>query len=155
MRLIDILRPDCIKVPLEAQAKQEAILELVDLLCDHTGIQARQELKNAVWQRELTRTTGIGHGIAIPHGKCSGCSELSIAMAKPATPIDFGAIDGKPVDLIILLASPPDQTGPHIQALSTISRLLSDTGFHAAVREASGGQEIYDLFLQRETECAK
>ena len=155
MRLTDILQPDCIKVPLEAQAKQDAIRELVDLLCAQCDIAAREELNNAVWQREQTRTTGIGHGIAIPHGKCNGCGALCMAVAKPAKPIDFKSIDGRPVDLIFLLASPPDQTGPHIEALATISRMLNDTSFHAAINRATTSQEIYDLIAQRETQCAK
>lgn len=155
MRLMDILRPGCIKVPLKASTKQQAIFEMVDLLCDCVGIQARKELADAVWQRELTRTTGIGHGVAIPHGKCGGCSRLSMAIAKPAAPIDFASIDGKPVDLIILLASPPDQTGSHIEALATISRMLNDTGFHAAIKQAATSQDIFDLFIQRQAQCAR
>lgn len=153
MRLIDILRPDCIRVPLEATSKQDAIYELSELLCASAGIEARDELRDAVWQRELTRTTGIGHGVAIPHGKCGGCRGLHMAIAKPANPIDFGSIDGKPVNLIILLASPPDQTGPHIEALASISRMLSDPAFHGAVMKASTPQEVYDLFAQREAQC--
>ncbi len=155
MRISEILQPEYIKVPLEASDKQQAIMGLVDLLCDSAKIDARQELKDAVWQREQTRTTGIGHGIAIPHGKCAGCERLRMAVGIPAAPIEFGSIDGKPVDLIILLASPPDQTGPHIQALSTISRMLNDHHFHAAACKAGSGQEVYDLFLQREAQCAR
>lgn len=154
MRLIDILQPECIKVSLEASTKQQAIYALVDLLCTHVGIESRRELADAVWQRELTRTTGIGFGVAIPHGKCKGCSNLSMAIAITAKPLDFGSIDDRPVDLIILLASPPDQTGPHIEALSTISRMLSDPNFHGAIKKASTAQEIYELFAQREAQCA-
>jgi len=155
MRLTDILKPDCVKVPLEAADKQQAIYSLVDVLCDGTGIDAHQDLKDAVWQREITRTTGIGHGIAIPHGKCSGFQSLSIAVGMPAVPLDFGSIDGRPVDLIILLASPLDQTGPHIEALALISRMLNDNTFHGALKNAASSQEVYELFAQRETQSAK
>ncbi len=155
MRLTDMLNPQCLRVPLEAANKQEAIYQLVDLLCEQLQIAARDELKDAIWQRELTRTTGIGHGVAIPHGKSTGCHRLAMAVAKPAKPLDFGSIDGKPVDLIILLASPPDQTGPHIEALATISRMLQDQAFHAAVKKASTAQELYELFTQHEAQFAK
>ena len=155
MRLTDILKPDCVKVQLEAADKEQAIYSLVDLLCDNTDIEARQDLKDAVWQREITRTTGIGHGVAIPHGKCSGFDSLSMAVGIPATPLDFGSIDGRPVDLIILLASPLDQTGPHIEALALISRLLNDSAFHAAIKNAASSQEVYELFAQREAQSAK
>src|SRR5690606_991284 len=126
MRLTDILQSDCVKVPLVAEAKETAIYELVDLLVSQTGIGGADDLKKAVWQRETTRTTGIGHGIGIPHGKSAGVDRLRMAIGKPVKPIEFRAIDGRPVDLIILLASPADQTGPHIQALAKISRLLTD-----------------------------
>lgn len=155
MRLIDILKPECVKVPLEAADKQQAIYSLVDLLCDHTGIAARQDLKDAVWQREVTRTTGIGHGVAIPHGKCAGFDSLSMAVGKPAVPLDFGSIDGRPVDLIILLASPLDQTGPHIEALALISRILNDTAFKAALKKAASSEEVYELFAQHDSQFAK
>jgi len=155
VRLVDLLKPECIQVQLEASTKRDAIDALVKLLCDGVGIENRQELADAVWQREMTRTTGIGHGVAIPHGRCQGCEHLSLAVAKPARPLEFGSIDGKPVDLIILLASPPHQTGPHIEALATISRMLGDPDCHGAIRKATTAQEIYDLFAQNQTQFAK
>lgn len=151
MRVSEILQPDCVVVSLESDTKQQAIYTLVDLLCDRKAIEARDELKEAIWQREQTRTTGIGHGVAIPHGKCRGCERLSMVVALPAEPIDFGSIDGKPVDLIILLASPVDQTGPHIQALATISRMLTDELFRAAIKKASTPEEVYSLITRQET----
>lgn len=150
MRLTEILQPESIIVPLKATGKRAAIDELVDKLCEVVGITARDVLKEAVWQREATRTTGIGHGIAIPHGKCCGCTKLAMAMAKPVQPIDFGSIDGKPVDLILLLTSPQDQTGPHIQALASISRLLTEDTARAAFRTANTAKELYDLVVQHD-----
>jgi fructose-specific phosphotransferase system IIA component len=150
MRLTEILQPDCIKIPLAATSRQAAIYELVDLLADKAGIQGREQLKEAVWARETTRTTGIGHGIAIPHGKSTGCSKLSIAIGLTAQPIDFGAIDGKPVQLIILLASPPDQTGPHIQALARISRMLTDDKFRSTIKRSTSAEEVYKLISDSE-----
>jgi len=150
MRLSDLLSPESILIPLNADSKKDAVDLLVELQCRRNNIANQKELFDAVWHREMTRTTGIGHGIAIPHGKCSGCSKLSVVMAKPAKPLDFNSIDGKAVDLIILLASPPDQTGPHIEALASISRLLSKPEFHSAVIKASSAQEMYDLFTQQD-----
>ncbi len=143
MRLTDILQPDCVKVPLAANGKQEAIYELADLLCAARGIEAIDELKQAVWERETTRTTGIGHGIAIPHGKTGGVSELCMAVGKLVQPIEFGAIDGKPVQLIILLASPIDQTGPHIQALARISQMLTQEPVRAGIMDAADAAAVY------------
>ena len=153
MRLTDILQPDCVKVPLEADNKQACIYELIDHLVEHTDIQDAEGLKQAVWQRELTRTTGIGHGIGIPHGKAAGCDELRMAIGRPAEPLEFGAIDGKPVNLIILLASPLDKTGPHIQALAKISRLLVSEDLRDAFQEAGSAMDLYDLLVRHENEA--
>ncbi len=154
MRLTDILRPECVKVPLASSAKQDAIFELVDLLVASGVVTSREEMRQTVWQREQTRTTGIGHGVAIPHGKISGCTGLALAIGKAATPIEFGAIDGRPVELIFLLASPADQTGPHIQALAGISRMLFDPAFRAAVRAAQSAEDLYKLIVEHETKPA-
>ncbi len=154
VRLTDILQPDCVKVPLEGDSKQSCIYELIDLLVDHTEVQDSDALKEAVWQRELTRTTGIGHGIGIPHGKAACCDELRMAIGRPKEPLEFGAIDGKPVNLIILLASPLDKTGPHIQALAKISRLLVSEDLRDALQEAPTSQDLYDLLLRHENQAA-
>jgi fructose-specific phosphotransferase system IIA component len=151
MRLTDILQAACVKVPLAADSKEQAIYELVDLLADQVGIENRDQLKKAVWQRELTRTTGIGHGVGIPHGKSEGISKLCMAIGRTAKPIEFGSIDRKPVDLILLLASPADQTGPHIQALATISRMLTDSAFRGAIRAAVSSSELYRIISEQET----
>ena len=150
MRLTDILQAECVKVPLESDSKEHAIYELVDVLADQVGIENRDQLKKAVWQRELTRTTGIGHGVGIPHGKSEGITKLCMAIGRTAKPIEFGSIDRKPVDLILLLASPADQTGPHIQALATISRMLTNADFRGAIRTAASGQSLYQIICEHE-----
>ncbi|MFI4860195.1 MAG: PTS sugar transporter subunit IIA [Phycisphaerales bacterium JB063] len=154
MRLTEILKPACVKVPLDATDKEQALYELVDVLASQCDIPDAQQLKDAVWQREQTRTTGIGHGIGIPHGKTAGLTQLNMAIGLPASPIEFGAIDGKPVELIILLASPTDQTGPHIQALAKISRLLTDDDFRDAVKQATSAEQLYDMLAQQEAAIA-
>ena len=118
MRLTEILKPKNIKVPLDANTKAEAIAELVDVLAAAGDITDSKKVLDAVMEREATRTTGIGNGLAIPHGKCSGTKDLVMAIGKAAHPIDFQAIDGRPVTIIWMLASPPDKTGPHIHALA-------------------------------------
>mgnify|MGYP000517411064 CR=1 FL=1 len=150
MKLLDHLAISCIKVPLAATEKQAAIEELVDCLSGATRVKSGPALKEAVWTRELTRTTGIGNGLAIPHGKCTGVDSLAIAMGKPAAPMEFGSIDGKPVRLIILLASPPDKTSDHIQALASISKLMSMEEFRQRIYQATTAQEVYDLFKAQE-----
>lgn len=145
MKLTDILTPECVKVPMTATDKEAAIAELVDLLSDHNRLTDRDLMLQAVLERERTRTTGIGHGLAVPHGKALGCNELVMAVGKPAVPLDFQSIDKQPVQVIVLLASPPDQTGPHIQALARISRLMTMEKFRNAMFRASSGDELYGI----------
>lgn len=150
MNLLDILNLDCIRAPLQATDKRGVINELVDLLAAANRVPDAAGLKEAVWTREQTRTTGIGVGLAIPHGKSPGMTSLAMAIGKPATPIDFEAIDGQPVRLVILLASPPDRTGDHIQALARISRLMTMDEFRERIYSAKSSQEIYDLLKSQE-----
>jgi fructose-specific phosphotransferase system IIA component len=150
MRLTEILKPENIKVPLEATNKNAAISELVHLLATNGQVTDEKKVLESVLEREATRTTGIGNGLAIPHGKCNGTTDLVMAIGKPAVPIDFQAIDGRPVSLIWMLASPPDKTGPHIHALARISRLMTIDKFQAALRNAKTSQEIYDAIVAQE-----
>ena len=129
MLLTDMLKLEQIKVPLAASHKQGAIQELVDLLAGQGKLLDRDKAYQAVLEREQTRTTGIGEGVAIPHGKTPAVDNLVIALGKAPAGVDFEAIDGKPVTLILLLLSPADRTGPHIQALARISRLISLDAF--------------------------
>ncbi|WP_428388864.1 PTS sugar transporter subunit IIA [Mucisphaera sp.] len=150
MRLTDILQPECVVVPLQGTDKHGVIDELASLLAANSPIASADELKEAIWQREETRTTGIGHGIGIPHGKASGVDKLRMAIGRPSEPIEFGAIDGQPVDLILLLASPLDQTGPHIQALAKISRMLTDESLRASLKAAEDAEALYAIIAEHE-----
>jgi len=151
MILTQILQPACVKVPLEGKDKDAVITELIDVLDSNRLIQGRQTVLDAVFTRERTRSTGIGSGIAIPHGKCSAVRELVMALGVAASPIDFESVDAKPVSIVILLVSPQDQTGPHIQALARISRLMLDTEFKAALEKATSSDAAYELLSERET----
>jgi fructose-specific phosphotransferase system IIA component len=155
MNLTEILTPECIKVPLVGTDKRAAIDELIEVLLQQGRIRDSAALRDAVWHRETTRTTGIGHGLAIPHGKSGCCTGLVMAIGKLAKPIDFQSIDNRPVSLIFLLASPPDQTGPHIQVLARISRLMTRPEFRAAVIGAPSSQAIYDMIANEEKLAVK
>lgn len=148
MRLSDILQPDCVVVPLDEADKQAAIFALADVLVANTDITDGDALKEAIWRRESTRTTGIGGGVAVPHGKTDGVPGLRMAMARTASPVEFDSIDRKPVELIILLASPPDQTGPHIEALSRISRMLVDGDVRERLKGLATGEELYAAVVE-------
>jgi fructose-specific phosphotransferase system IIA component len=150
MRLTEILKPQNIKVPLVARNKVEAITELVQVLAASGSVTDAKKVLDAVLERESTRTTGIGNGLAIPHGKTTGASELVMAIGKPSQPIDFQSIDGRPVTIIWMLSSPPDKTGPHIHALARISKLMTIDRFRQALNAAKTAEECYDIIDKQE-----
>ncbi len=150
MNVLDILTTTAVKVPLVSTTKRGAIDELVDVLAAAGFASDPEMLKRVVWEREAQRSTGIGEGLAIPHGKCPTISKLVMAIGRPAQPIDFDSIDRKPVRLIVLLASPPDRTSDHIQALGRISRLMTNATFREATYSAKSSEELYELFANAE-----
>jgi fructose-specific phosphotransferase system IIA component len=152
--LTDILDAACVVVPMQAADKRSAIEELVNVLADHGKTADRAKLLAAVMEREATRSTGIGNGLGIPHGKSASVSRLVMAIGKPGQPIDFDSVDGKPVTLIVLLASPPDQTGPHIQALARISRLMTIESFRHRLIQSPSAEELYRTLQQQEARMA-
>ena len=152
MILTQILQPTCVQAPLQGKDKESVITELVDLLSASGQLLDRNVVLEAVLMREETRSTGIGSGIAIPHGKCAGVKELVMAIGITADPVDFDSIDGKGVSIIVLLASPIDKTGPHIQALARISRMMLDGVFKEKLEKATNPEDVYNLVREKENE---
>jgi len=152
MQLTHILQPAGVKVPISSQDKQGAIEELIDVLDAQGLLLDKDAVRAAVFTREKTRSTGIGAGIAIPHGKCSAVKELVMALGVARDPIEFDSVDGRPVTILILLVSPLDQTGPHIQALASISRLMLDEAFKQALEKAQNAETAYKLLQDKESE---
>ena len=150
MQLKDILRRENIKAPLAAKDKKEAIKELVELLAANKDVKNPDLVLASVLERESIRTTGVGYGLAIPHSKCGGVNKLTIAIGKPEQPMDFQSLDGQPVYLIVLLVSPPEQTGAHIQSLASISRLMTVDAFRSKLKAAKTADEIYDAIAAQE-----
>jgi len=150
MILTQILQPDCIKVPVESRDKEAVITELVDLLDVKGLLSDRDRVLEAVLIRERIQSTGTGAGIAIPHGKCNAVKELVLAIGIAHEPIEYNSIDGKPVTILILLVSPADQTGPHIQALATISRLMLNEEFRQKLEKVTSADEVYELLNNQE-----
>ena len=139
----DILSRGAIKVPFEVESKEAAIDGLIELLGDLGHVEDVEDMKQVVWERENQRSTGIGEGIAIPHGKSPRVDSLFLAIGVPSSPIEFDAIDGKPVRLLALLVSPADRIAEHIQALGRVSRLMSNESFRESAFRAGSPDELY------------
>ena len=151
MTVTEILDPQSVVVPLTASTKREAIDALVDALAVSGRVSDPAAVKKAVWEREQQRSTGIGEGLAIPHGKCAAMPGLVLAIGKPAKPLEFGSIDKKPVQLVILLVSPPEKKDEHIQALGKISKIMTSPEFRQRAYAAQNSIDLYGLFREAET----
>ena len=152
MRLTDIIKPANVKVPLAATNKTDAIKELINLLAEHGDVADPAKVLGVVLDREATRTTGIGYGLAIPHGKTAGTSAVTMAIGKCATPIEFQAIDGRPVSIVWLLVSPPDKSVVHIATLARITKLMMKDKFRIEMNRATDAESVLKLIAQEEAE---
>ena len=150
MTLLDILSPASTIVDLKGDTKEEIIEELVDSLSASEAISDRDKVLQAVLEREKIMSTGIGDGIAIPHGKSDCVVKLAAALGTQRRGVDFEALDGEPAYVFFLLVSPTNVSGPHIKALARISRLLKNDGFKKKLIVASSPEEI--LFAIRAEE---
>jgi PTS system fructose-specific IIA component len=113
-----------VKVPLGSRTKNDVLRELVDLVANERNAIDAEPILAAVRERELVLSTGIGAGIAIPHGKTPHVDQLMVAAGVAREPVDFDALDGQPVRLFFLLVGPESAAGAHVKVLSRISRLL-------------------------------
>ncbi len=150
MSIADILDPSCVIVPLEAANPTGAITELVEALASAGKITDQEAVLQAILAREKTRSTGIGEGLAVPHGKSRGCPKLTLAVGKPATPVDFGSKDGRPCEIVFLLASPMDEMGPHIQALARISRIWLTASFRDEARTTQSAEALHKIIVDHQ-----
>ena len=153
MLLTELLSIERIKIPLESQNKDDLLRELVDVAAG-PGAPDREDLLRAVREREAVLSTGIGHGVAIPHGKSSAVNDLRMAAGRSAEPVDFDALDGEPVSLFFLLVGPESAAGPHIKALSRISRLVRKDEVREKLVGARDAAEFLDALREAESLAA-
>ena len=151
MTLLDILSPESTIVDLKVETKEEIIAELVNSLHLGDAINDKDKVLQAVLEREKIMSTGIGDGIAIPHGKSDAVVKLVAALGTQKRGVDFEALDGEPAYVFFLLVSPANVSGPHIKALARISRLLKNDDFKKRLIAASSSEEIISV-IQKEEE---
>jgi len=125
MKLLEILDPALVKIGLESTDKEECFEELIDLLVRAGKLTDRERALDAIYTREEMRSTGIGKGVAIPHGKDESIRRITAAAGTSKAGIEFEAIDGKPVHLVFLVLAEVNNPGPHLQALSEIATCLN------------------------------
>jgi mannitol/fructose-specific phosphotransferase system IIA component (Ntr-type) len=145
MRLRDLLDESVVKVGLRSLEKEECFEEMIDLLVRAGRLSDRAGALAAVRQRELQGTTGIGQGVAIPHGKHASLPALTAALGTSPDGIHFDSIDGEKVHLVFMLLARQDDPGPHVRALAEIARLIQTPGFYRKLTAARSAREILDL----------
>jgi nitrogen PTS system EIIA component len=144
MPLRDLLAPNAIFPALKAANKKQVLQELCAHAAKLTGSDERK-IFEILLQRERLGSTGIGHGVAIPHGKLPKIERLFGLFARLSKPIDFEALDGEPVDLVFLLLAPESAGADHLKALALIARLLRDTNVAKKLRSAGEANAIYSV----------
>src|SRR5262252_827360 len=142
MLLSDLLAPQAVVPALKVNSKKQALQELAGRAAAACGRNEREVLE-VLMQRERLGSTGIGSGIAIPHGKLARLERLFGVFARLERPIDFEALDGQPVDLMFLLLAPEAAGADHLKALARVARLLRDTEIARKLRESRDAEALY------------
>ena len=142
--MIEFLSPAGLVPNLRAGSKKQALNELSRRAADITGI-ADRTIFDVLLEREKLGSTGVGRGVAIPHGRLSSLDQVYGVFARLERPIDFDAVDDQPVDLIFLLLAPANAGADHLKALAKVSRLMRDQGLCAKLRGCESAEAIYAL----------
>lgn len=150
MKISDTLKEGAIISELNATDKKAVLEELSGTLAEAYGVN-QEEMVRVLLERERLGSTGIGGGIAIPHGKLGALKSLLMAFGRSRKGVEFDAMDGKPTHLFFLLLAPEDSTGAHLKMLARISRSLKNSVFKERLMTAADGRELY-MVIQREDE---
>lgn len=142
MRLSELLQPQAISVRLQARSKREAIAELVQLLETGHGLDSQGEILDRVLRREAMMSTGIGNGVAIPHGKARAADRLMAACGVCPEGLEFESVDGEPATLFVLLVAPESGGALHVKVLANISRLLKEEAVRRQLRESASPEQF-------------
>jgi PTS system nitrogen regulatory IIA component len=142
MDLSDLISPEAIVPALKANGKKQALQELAEKAAELTSLDERQ-IFDTLLQRERLGSTGVGNGIAIPHGKLARLPRIRGIFARLARPIDFESLDDQPVDLVFLLLAPESAGADHLKALARIARLLREPGLAAKLRASADQTALY------------
>ena len=153
MPLNDLLAPEGVIPALRVNGKKQALQELSERAAKVSGLSGR-EIFDAILQRERLGSTGVGDGVAIPHGKLANCPRIFSCFARLERPIDFEALDGSPVDLIFLLIAPELAGADHLKALATIARVLRAPGIANQLRNTRDALALYSVLTQTPTSNA-
>ncbi len=149
MKLSEIMSGNSVFMGLKSNSKRQLLQDLANKAAEITGINERT-IFDTILERENLGSTGFGEGTALPHGRFAELDKVYGFFAKLNSPVDFEAIDGKPVDLVFMLLSPEGNGADHLTALAQASRILKDESTRTKIRQISSAQEIYALLNNHE-----
>jgi nitrogen PTS system EIIA component len=150
MKLMDFLVKDAILVNLQGKEKKEVLNEMVEALVKSKKIAGKDKVVKILLDREELGSTGIGSGVAIPHGKTNDIDNVIISFGSSKQGIEFESLDGEPVYLVFLLLAPVESTGVHLKALAKISRILKDKHFRQSLRDAKTVDEAVKILKEED-----
>jgi len=148
MRLSEILAIENIIPELKAKDKKGVLSELAEVIADYDANIDKGMLVKVLIEREHLGSTGIGDGVAIPHGKLSSVKQPIVSFGRSKKGLDFDSMDGQPAFLFFLLLAPEDSSGVHLQVLTKIARILKSSAFRKALMEVQSREEIYQTIIQ-------
>lgn len=146
MQLNEVLSLDCTKSAVQCTSKKRALEIISEIAAQHSGLDSTQ-LFECMLSREKVGTTGIGNGIAIPHGRIFDSEQAIAILIQCEEPVDFDAIDNRPVDILFALLVPDDQCKTHLTTLSLMAEKLNDKATLKSLRNAQSDQELYDIMV--------
>jgi len=150
MNIYSLLSKETVVPKLKVQNKDALLNKLVNLLEDQVDKNQLESIREAVFEREEIMSTGVGKGLAIPHGKAEKISENYASFAILAEPVDYESIDAKPVQMVFLLVGPQSKNSAHIKLLSRISRLMNSSSFRKQLLNCQTAEEILNHFHKEE-----
>ena len=145
MKLTDVIHPKAINLELSGTTREEVLSQLVDLLAGSGAIQHPDKILDSLVEREGLGSTGIGHGVAIPHGRCAELKAPSVALGRTQKDIEFDSIDGKPARLFFLLIAPENGSSEHLHLLAKIARLMKDSATRELLFDAPTPEKMLAL----------
>jgi fructose-specific phosphotransferase system IIA component len=148
MALLDLISEDIIKIPMVSTSKPDVIKELIQVLKDAGKIGDEAKVYEAIMKREDMGSTGLEKGIAVPHAKTDQVKTLTIAIGIAPAGVEFNAIDGEKSKIFFLILAPPDQSGPHIEALADIARITRSEAFCRLLNASKSAKEVVDTFCE-------
>ncbi len=149
MHLGDLISPEAVLRSLKPKSKKQLLEELSARAARISGLPER-DIFDVLWQREQLGSTGLGQGVAIPHGKLGGLKQIVGLFAQLSEPVEFDAVDGEPVDIVFLLLAPEGAGADHLKSLARISRLLRERGSVEKLRASKDAAALYAVLTQEE-----